>query len=59
MFTVDGAEWEDIVIYLSREEAIAKSKKIPKVRMEIFNKTEDGYRPTYKFYLNGELVDAT
>lgn len=58
MFTVDGAEWEDIVIYLSKEEAIAKSKKVPKVRMEIFKKTEDGYRPTYTYFLNGELVDA-
>jgi hypothetical protein len=59
MFTVDGAEWEDIVIYLSREEAIAKSKKIPTVRMEIFKKTEDGYRPTYTYFLNGEFVDGS
>lgn len=58
MFTVDGAEWEDIVIYLSRDEAIAKSKKIPNVRMEILKKTDDGYRPTYTYFLNGELVDA-
>ena len=58
VFTVDGAEWEDLVIYLSLEEAIAKSKKHPKVRLDIYKKTEDGYRPTYKFYLNGELVDA-
>jgi hypothetical protein len=56
VFTVDGAEWEDLVIYLSKEEAIAKSKKFPKVRLDIYKKTEDGYRPTYKFYLNGELV---
>jgi len=26
VFTLDGAEWEDLVIYLSLEEAIAKSK---------------------------------
>ena len=57
VFTVDGAEWEDLVIYLSLEEAIEKSKKFPKVRLDIYKKTPDGYRPTYKFYLNGELID--
>ena len=59
VFTVDGAEWEDLVIYLSEEEAIAKSKKHPKVRLDIYKKTEDGYRPSYRYYLNGELVDAS
>lgn len=59
VFTVDGAEWEDLVIYLSLEEAIEKSKKHPKVRLDIYNKTEDGYRPTYKYYLNGEFVDLS
>lgn len=59
VFTVDGAEWEDLVIYLSLEEAIAKSKKYSKVRLDIYKKTEDGYRPTYKYYLNGELVDVS
>ena len=52
----DGAEWEDIVVYLSLEEAIEKSKKYPKVRVELFAKSEKGgYRPTYNYYLNGEL----
>jgi hypothetical protein len=59
VFTVDGAEWEDLVIYLSLEEAIAKSKKHSKVRLDIYGKTADGYRPTYKYYLNGELVDGS
>jgi hypothetical protein len=59
VFTVDGAEWEDLVIYLSKEEALAKSKKHPKVRLDIYKKTEDGYRPTYRYFLNGELVDAS
>ena len=59
VFTVDGAEWEDLVIYLSKEDAIAKSKKFPKVRLDIYKKTEDGYRPTYRYYLNGELVDGS
>jgi hypothetical protein len=59
VFTVDGAEWEDLVIYVSLDEAIAKSKKYPKVRLDIYKKTEDGYRPTYKYYLNGEFVDVS
>ena len=56
VFTVDGAEWEDLVIYLSEEEAIAKSKKHPKVRLDIFKKSADGFRPTYTYFLNGVLV---
>ena len=59
VFTVDGAEWEDLVIYLSKEEAIAKSKKHPRVRLDIYKKSSDGYRPTYSYYLNGLLVEAT
>lgn len=58
VFTVDGAEWEDLVIYLSKEEAIEKSRKHPNVRLDIYKKSADGYRPTYGYYLNGELVDA-
>ena len=59
MFTIEGAEWEDIVIYLSRDEAIARSKKVPKVRMEIFKKTDDGYRPTSTYFLNGEIINGS
>ena len=33
MFVIDGAEWEDIIVFLSKEEAIEKSKKCPNVRM--------------------------
>jgi hypothetical protein len=57
---VNGAEWEDIVVYLSKEEALEKSKKWPNTRMEIFSKSEKGgYRPTYNYYLNGILVETT
>ena len=58
LFVVDGAEWEDIVVFLSKEEAIEKSKKCPKVRLEIFKKSEKGgYQPSYTYYLNGEFFD--
>jgi hypothetical protein len=51
-----GAEWEDTVIFLSKEDAIAESIKYPKLRVEIFSKTNiGGYIPTYSYYKNGEL----
>ncbi len=57
LLTVDGAEWEDIVVYLNKEEAIEKSKSWPNTRVEVFSKSEKGgYRPTYTFYLNGNLI---
>ena len=60
VFAVDGAEWEDIIVYLTKEEAIEKSKKAPRTRLEIFKKSPDGgYRPTYNYYLNGEYVETT
>jgi hypothetical protein len=49
--------WEDIVIFLSKEDAINESKKYPKARVEIFSiNNELGYTPTYNFYKNGELI---
>jgi hypothetical protein len=57
VFVVDGGEWEDIVVYTSKEDAIKKSKKHPGIRVEIFIRGEDGgHRPTYSRFLNGELV---
>lgn len=49
--------WEDITIFLSKEDAINESKKYPKARVEIFKINEEvGYTPTYNFYKNGELI---
>ena len=58
LFVVDGAEWEDIIVFLSKEEAIEKSKKCPNVRLEIFTKSSNGYRPTYNYYLDGVYVQG-
>ena len=50
-------DWEDIIIFLSKEDAINESKKYPNARVEIFKiDKEVGYKPTYNFYKNGELV---
>jgi hypothetical protein len=57
VFTIDGAEWEDLVVFTSLEEALDFSRKWPKIRVEIFSKTDKaGYRPSYNYYMNGELV---
>jgi len=59
LLCVDGAEWEDIVVYLTLEEALEKSKAWPNTRLEIFVKSEKGgYRQTYTYYLKGAFVDG-
>ncbi len=43
-----GGEWEDMIIFLSKEDAIQKSINHPNCRVEIFSKTnslEDQYSP--------------
>ena len=48
--------WEDMVIFLSLEEAIKVSIKYPEYRIEIFSKSDKlGYTPTYNYYKNGVL----
>jgi hypothetical protein len=49
------SEWEDMVIFISVEEAIKESIKYPEQRIEIFSKSNDnaGYTPTYNYYKNG------
>ena len=55
--------WEDMVIYLSKEEAIQVSINNPTRRVEIFRKEKDdsviikGYSPTYNYYKNGEYIE--
>ena len=53
-------EWEDIIILLSKEEAIDASIKYPNARVEIFSKNnKSGYTPTYNYYKNGELIQKS
>ncbi len=52
----NGAEWEDLVIYVKEEDAIRDSIKYYKWRVEIFKKNENsanGYIPTYNYIKNG------
>ena len=61
MLLPDGAEWEDMILILTKEEAIEASIKYPKRRVEIFDKEENklGYHPTYKYYKDGILVNGS
>ena len=52
-----GSEWEDIIILLSKEDAINESINHPNARVEIFSKNNNlGYTPTYNYYKNGKLI---
>jgi len=54
---INGSEWEDIVVFLSKEDAISKSINHPNNRIEIFSQTNTGgYTPTYNYYKNGEFI---
>ena len=54
-----GSEWEDIIILLSKTDAINESINHPNARVEIFNKNNTlGYTPTYNYYKNGELIQT-
>lgn len=59
---VNGECWEDMVIYLTKEEAIQVSIYNPNRRVEIFGKEKDdsviikGYSPTNNYYKNGVYI---
>lgn len=59
MLLPDGAEWEDMILFLNKEDAIEASKKYIKMRVEIFKKQKNklGYQPTYFYYENGILIN--
>ena len=49
-----GGEWEDIIIFLSKEDAIQKSINHPNCRVEIFSKTNS----LEDLYLSTNLCDS-
>jgi hypothetical protein len=56
---IRGSEWEDIVILLSKEDAINESIIHSNDRVEIFCKTNYKYIPTYNYYQNGILFQQS
>ena len=57
---INDLDWEDIVIYLNKEDAIEASIKYHNSRIEIFgkNNNDNGYSPTYDYYKNGKIYEA-
>ena len=57
----DGCEWEDIVVFLTEENAVKMSNKYPNSRVEVFSKKDDtsGYTPTYNYYQNGQYFQSS
>lgn len=57
----DGCEWEDMIVFLSEENAIKMSIKYPSCRVEVFSKkdTESGYTSTYNYYQNGKYFQTS
>jgi hypothetical protein len=49
----DNSEWEDMVIFLSKDQAINESIKFPNRRVEIFIKENESYVPSYNYIKNG------
>jgi hypothetical protein len=60
VFLPDGHEWEDMIIYLTEEDAIKASLAYRYARVEIFKKQPNGngYTPTYAYYEKGKLTNA-
>uniref|UniRef100_A0A6C0LFF2 Uncharacterized protein n=1 Tax=viral metagenome TaxID=1070528 RepID=A0A6C0LFF2_9ZZZZ len=59
VFIRNGGEWEDMVVFLSKEKAIDYSKKYADSRVEMFMKDEHGcYVPSYQYYKNGKLFET-
>jgi hypothetical protein len=54
---INGSDWEDMVIYINKKEALEASIMDPNHRIEIFAKNPDfnGYTPTYNYFLAGKL----
>lgn len=60
MLLPDGAEWEDLILFTNKEDAIQASIKYKKRRVEIFNKQTNGtgYEPSYFYYKEGQLING-
>lgn len=53
---LNGNEWDDVVLYLTKDQAISQSILYPNYRVEIFKKTSTcSFLPTYYYYKNGKI----
>ena len=55
---VSESDYKNIIILITKDDAISASKEYPTARVEIFAKnTESRYTPTYNYYQNGIFFD--
>lgn len=55
------AEWHEITVFLTEEEALQASIDHPNFRVEIFEKRENnapGYIPTYGYFKKGKWING-
>ena len=57
IFLVCRGEWEDLIVFVSRETALEYSKKHPRAIIQIFA-GDECMVPTYTYYQNGIIVDS-
>ena len=55
----NGGDPEDIVIFLTKEEAINASLEYPDMKVQIFQKYDFGYQMAYIYYMNGKLYEGS
>jgi hypothetical protein len=57
----NNSEWEDMIIYLTKEDAINASKNHPNMTVEVFSKSDNhvGYKPAYCYYKDGEYYESS
>jgi hypothetical protein len=58
---INNNDWEDMIIYLTQQDAINSSITYPNIRIEIFGKNSDysGFSPTYNYYKHGKLYKSS
>lgn len=54
----NGGDPEDMIIFLTKEDAIDASLKYPDARIEVFQNYNFGHQMAYMYYKNGKLYEA-
>lgn len=55
---VQDNDWENMIVFLSKEAAVKESLLKADARIEVFKKNNNGYKPTYNYYRNGTYVPS-
>ena len=55
MLAPNKGNWEELILYKNKEDAIAASIKYYEIPVQIFYKGDDGYEPTEFCYIHGKI----